>query len=85
MGKNNYASVAQRVDTTNQDNKYRTLMGKLIYMEPNDWPNFQEQLRKSYLATQEESKRPETDNVGKTENRPDIPTKASHQITALLK
>ena len=47
MGENSYASVAQRADTTNQDNKYRTLVEKLIQLEANDWllknyiqPNF---------------------------------------------
>ena len=50
-------------------------MEKLIQLELNGWPKFQEQLRKSYHTTQEESKRPETDNVVKTENRLDSPTK----------
>ena len=45
MGKNSYASVAWRADTINQDNRYRTLVEKLIWFEPNDWPKFQEQLK----------------------------------------
>ena len=36
MGENTYASVAQRVDPINQDNKYGTLEKKLIQLEPND-------------------------------------------------
>ena len=40
MGENSYASVAWRVDTTNQENKYRTLVEKLIQLEVNDWPKF---------------------------------------------
>ena len=50
MGENSYVSVAQRVDITNQDNKYRTLVEKLIQMEVNDWSKFQEHLKKLYLA-----------------------------------
>ena len=38
MGENSYASVASRADTTNQDNKYRILVEKLIQLEANDWP-----------------------------------------------
>ena len=38
MGENSYTSVARRADTTNQDNKYRTLVEKLIHFEANDWP-----------------------------------------------
>ena len=50
MGENSYVSVAQRVDTTNQDNKYRTLMEKLIQLEANNWPNFQEHLKELHSA-----------------------------------
>ena len=49
MGENSNTSVAQRADTTNQDNKYRTLMEKLIQLEANDWPKFQEHLKKTTL------------------------------------
>ena len=45
MGKNSYASIARRADTANKDNKYRTLMEKLIQLEANDWPKFQEHLK----------------------------------------
>ena len=50
MGENGYTSVAQRVDTTNQDNKYRTLVEKLIQLEANDWPKFQEHLKNLHSA-----------------------------------
>ena len=42
MEENSYASVAWRADTTNQNNKYRTLVEKLIQLEANNWPKFQE-------------------------------------------
>ena len=45
MGENSYAFVARRTDTTNQDNKYRTLVEKLIQLEANDRPKFQEHLK----------------------------------------
>ena len=50
MGENSYPSVAPRVDTTNEDNKYRTLVEKLIQLEANDWPKFQEHLKKLHSA-----------------------------------
>ena len=37
MRENSYTSVARRMNTNNQDNKYRTLMEKLIQLEANDW------------------------------------------------
>ena len=46
MGESSYASVARRADRTNDDNKYRTLLEKLIPLEANDWPKFQEHLKK---------------------------------------
>ena len=46
MGENSYASVARRVDRTNDDTKYKTLVEKLIKLEANDWPKFQEHLKK---------------------------------------
>ena len=46
MGESSYASVARRADRTNDDYKYRTLMEKLIKLEANDWPKFQEHLKK---------------------------------------
>ena len=39
MEENSHASVARKVDTTNQDNKYRTLVEKLIQLEVNDQPS----------------------------------------------
>ena len=45
MGENSYASVAWRADTTNQDNKYRALIEKLIELEMNDWPMIQKHLK----------------------------------------
>ena len=50
MGENGYSSVAQRMNTTNQDNKYRSLVEKLIQLEANDWPRFQEHLKKLHSA-----------------------------------
>ena len=47
MGENSYASDARRADTINQENKYRALVEKLIQLEPNDWPKFQEHLKKT--------------------------------------
>ena len=46
MGENSYATNARRVDTTNQNKKYRILVKKLIQLEANDWPKFQEHLKK---------------------------------------
>ena len=40
VGENSYASVVWRADTTNQDNKYKILVEKLIQLEMNDWPKF---------------------------------------------
>ena len=48
MGESCYASVAQRADRTNDDTKYRTLVEKLLKLEANDWPKFQEHLKKLY-------------------------------------
>ena len=41
-----YASLVRRADTTNEDNKYRTLQEKLIQLEVNDWSKFQEHQKK---------------------------------------
>ena len=46
MGENSYASVARRVDITNEDNKYRALVEKLIQLKTNDRPKFQEHPKK---------------------------------------
>ena len=48
IGKNSYASVGWRVNTTNQDNKYRILLEKLIQLEANNWSKFQEHLKNLY-------------------------------------
>ena len=50
MGESSYASVARRADRTNEDNKYRTLVEKLIQSGANDWPKFPEHLKKIHLA-----------------------------------
>ena len=50
MGESSYASVARRADGTNDDTKYRTLVEKLIKLEANDCPKFQEHLKKLYLV-----------------------------------
>ena len=50
MGESNYASVARRANTTNQDYKYRIHEEKLIQLEANDWPKFQEQMKKLHSA-----------------------------------
>ena len=50
MGESSYASVAWRADRTNDDNKYRTLEDKLIKLEANDRPKFQEPLKKLHLV-----------------------------------
>ena len=50
MGENSYASVAQRTDTTNEDNKYGTLVEILLQLEANDWPKFQEHMKKLHPA-----------------------------------
>ena len=39
-----------KVDTTNNDNKYRALVEKLIQLETTDWPKFQEHLKKTTLG-----------------------------------
>ena len=46
MGENTFSSVTRRVDRNNQDNKYRTLVEQLIKLESNEWPKFQEYMKK---------------------------------------
>ena len=46
MGERSYAPVARRVDRNNDDNKYWTLVKKLIKLEANDRPKFLEYLKK---------------------------------------
>ena len=50
MGESSYVSVTRRADRTNDDNKYRTLVEKLIQLKANDWPKFQEHLKKLHLV-----------------------------------
>ena len=50
MWESSYASVVWRVDRTNDNTKYRTLVEKLIQLEANDWPKFQEHLKKLHSA-----------------------------------
>ena len=40
MGENSSAPVAKRVDTTNEDNKYKMPEEKLIQLKAIDWPKF---------------------------------------------
>ena len=47
MGESSYASVARRADRINDDTKYRTLE-KLLKLEANDWPKFQDHM-KNYI------------------------------------
>ena len=49
MGEISYASVARRVDRTN-DNKYRILVAKLTQLKANYWPKFQEHVKKVHLV-----------------------------------
>ena len=50
MAENKYASVARKVDTINQDNRYWALVEKLMQWEPNDFLKFQEQLNNLHSA-----------------------------------
>ena len=68
MGESSYTSVTWRVDTINQENKYGTLVEKLIQFELNDYPKFQEHLKKLHLTefhqaqTQQQVKNKEKSN-----------------------
>ena len=46
------------VGTINQENKYSALKEKLIQLEPNDWPIFQEQLKNQHSAELQKQPRP---------------------------
>ena len=82
MGENSYASVTRRLDTINQDNKYRALVVKLIQLEPNDWPKFKEQLKNLHSAELQTQPRPvgankkksQWNNQSKITNQPTNPT-----------
>ena len=65
MGESSYASVARRVDRTNDGNKYRILEEKLIKLETNDWPKLQEHLKKRHSV--EFYQAPAQQQVGKGE------------------
>ena len=45
MKDNNYSPI-----NNNQFNKYRALIKNLMQLGPNDWPKFQEQLKKVHSA-----------------------------------
>ena len=72
---NHKRQIGSNEQKAKQENKYIELIEKLVRLSASEWPNFQEQKRKSYHATREELKRSETDNEAKTENIPDFPTK----------
>ena len=93
MGENSYASVARRVDKTNQDNKYRTLVEKLIQLEANEWPKFQE--HQKILHSAEFYQAPAQQRVGnrersnvvvqtKTHVGPTAPTRTTSKISKSL-
>ena len=48
MGETSYASVTQRAETSNLDNKYRALINKLIDLDPSEWPKFQAELKNEH-------------------------------------
>ena len=50
IGENGYSSVSWRLDTTNEDHRYRTLVEKLIQLEANDCSKFQEHLKNLHSA-----------------------------------
>ena len=76
MGENSYASVARRANRTNDDNKYRILMEKLIKLEANVWPKFQEHLKK--LHSVEFYQAPAQQRVGNRERSNDVVQTKTH-------
>ena len=46
MEESSNASVARRADRTNDDNKYRALVEKLVRLRASDWLKFQEHPKK---------------------------------------
>ena len=54
MKVNTYTNVAQRVhpisNNNNQPDQYRAVIKKLVKLGVNDWPKFQEQLKKTTLS-----------------------------------
>ena len=84
MAKNSYAFVAWRPDTINQDNRIRALEEKLIQLEPNDSPKFQEQLKNLISAEFQTQPRPISVNkekVGETTKVKSPTNQATNQQT----
>ena len=57
MGETSYASVTQRAETSNQDNKYGTLINKLINLDPSKWPKFQVKLKNEHTNNIQQTSR----------------------------
>ena len=66
MGESSYASFARRAGRTNDDSKYRTLVEKLMKLKANDWPKFQDHLKK--LHSVEFYQTPAQQQVGERSN-----------------
>ena len=65
MDETGYTSVTRRAKTSNQDNKYRTLINKLINLDPSEWPKFQADLKNEH-----------TNNIQQT-SRMEVPTQTN--------
>ena len=78
MGESSYASVARRVDRTNDDTKYRILVEKLLKLEANDWSKFQEHLKK--LHSDEFYLAPAQQHVGNGETQCCSSNKSTRRI-----
>ena len=76
MGERSYASVSQRVDRTNDTNKYKTLMEKLIKLKANYWPKFQEHLNKIHSVKFYQA--PAQQEVGNRERSNDVVQTKTH-------
>ena len=87
MGRNSYASVAQRVDTINQHNRYRGLVEKLIQLEPNNPPKFLEQLKNLHSAEFQTQPRPVRANKEKANETTKVKSLTNQQTnpTAQIK
>ena len=79
MSENSYASIAQRADTVNQDYRYRALVGKLILLEPNNWPKFQEQLKNLPSAELQTQPRPVSVNKEKANETTKVKSPTNQQ------
>ena len=64
MGESSYASITQGADRTNDDNKYRTLVKKLIKLKANDWHKLHEHIKKKKTTLIEFYKAPAQQQVG---------------------